>query len=97
MKQYFILVGQTRASDCTWPMSDIGAGIQLRLRFFFNIGFFQGGLKQDGVHRGSSWKKRKREKKKALAHLRRRLEAIFKEIRSSPIADCGSQAGLSSG
>lgn len=39
---------------------------------------------------------RERERK-ALTHPRRRLEAIFKEIRSSPIVDCGSQAGLSSG
>lgn len=35
--------------------------------------------------------------REALTHPRRRLEAIFKEIRSSPIVDCGSQAGLSSG
>lgn len=39
---------------------------------------------------------RERERE-ALTHPRRRLEAIFKEIRSSPIVDCGSQAGLSSG
>lgn len=35
--------------------------------------------------------------REALAHPHRRLETIFKEIRSSPIVDCGSQAGLSSG
>lgn len=44
----------------------------------------------------SGWREREREKI-ALAHPCRRLEAIFKEIRSSPIVDCGSQAGLSSG